>query len=439
MKTVIVYPLPFDAWDTFEPFVKRFAETFKQFPPGVNNYELWLMCCWGKPTEEIRQLFYGTKARFIDYPGHGCDLGAQQYASFHAVGRGYEDAFLICLTSRCFFHREGWGLRYQEARAKHGRGLYGSFASWESDKPHICTRGHALDAEMFRAYPHEILTREDGQKAEVGEWSLSDWFRKQELPLVQILWDEDNLAWNWRKPEGTFRRGEQNACLMWDKHTQAFADADEDEKLRLRAMSDVPSWSQEGEDRWIFDHADGLQLPLYGTFVEVGAYNGVTSSNTLLFERMGWNGLCIEADPDIAAICAENRKCMTQVAAIGSTNHAVTFYVNREDRGLSGLARPGEPITVPGRTLKTALALDDIAKVDLLSIDTEGTELDVWRSRGTVQPKIVIMEYKTCDLPPQYEPITKQMRADGYRLVHQTTHNLIFALPEILEGSKAAL
>ncbi len=431
MKAIIVYPIPFDDWQTFQPFVERFASTFKEFPPGISNYELWAVPNWGEPTPEIKSLFYGIKTVWLPYNGHGCDIGSAQLVAQHCE---YPDTFVLAMTSRCYFHRRDWLLRFVEARQKRGPGLYGAFASWESGTPHICTRAYGMTAGEWNDYPHVIDTREKGQQFEVGEWCVSRWMSQRNGKLVQVLWDEENEIGNWRKPQGIFRSDRQQCCLVWDKHTDAYAEADDEEKKRLESLSEIPSWSQCGEDRWILEN---LRLPVRGTFVEVGAYDGVQSSNTLLFERMGWDGLCIEADPDLVLKCQANRKAMTVRFAVTCKTGDTVFYVNPDDRGLSGLTRPGNPIRVTGRRLDAILNSGGIDSVDVLSIDTEGTELDVWNSRGRISARVVIMEHKTCDLPSQAEAIASRMRTDGYRLIHQTTHNQIFALPEILEGSKA--
>src|SRR5258708_39074986 len=44
-----------------------------------------------------------------------------------------------------------------------------------------------------------------------------------------------------------------------------------------------------------------------GTFIEAGANDGITQSNTYWFERFrGWRGVLIEAVPDKAAECRRN-------------------------------------------------------------------------------------------------------------------------------------
>ena len=45
-----------------------------------------------------------------------------------------------------------------------------------------------------------------------------------------------------------------------------------------------------------------------GFFIELGAYDGVTQSNTLFYEKnKGWRGILIEPSKDIYKICKKNR------------------------------------------------------------------------------------------------------------------------------------
>lgn len=418
---IVVYPIPFDAFTTFERFVRRFADTFRKFGPGVQDYELYVVSNWGQPTPEIREWFWDTKARFVEYWDHGCDIGsAQHVAQYHT-----EDRLIVAMTSRCYFHREGWLRRFVEAREKHGSGLYGAFASWEGGKPHICTRAYAMDAGLWNSFPEQINTREKGQKFEVGEWCLTQWVRDHNLPTVQVLWDNEQFLCDWRKWAGAFRNDRQQACLVWDKHTDIYTEASLQEKERLEAMADVPRFSQHGEDQWIIQNLD---LPVKGTFCEVGAYDGIVGSNTLAFERMGWTGVCCEAVSEMADQCRDNRECVVFSGVVGNQTGEVTFNMNQGDAGLSGIGRPGVPIKCHATPLSKILADAGIRNLNLLSIDTEGTELDVWESLGKVRPKVVIMEHTTCNEPSQAGAIEKRLAQDGYKVVHQTEHNLILAL-----------
>lgn len=187
--------------------------------------------------------------------------------------------------------------------------------------------------------------------------------------------------------------------------------------------------AQCGEDKWI---TENLQLPENGVFVEVGAFDGVLSSNTYHFEQLGWTGLIIEPDPELASKCLLNRKCDVSCCAIGTETGDGTFYINPNDRGLSGLHREGNPIRTKIVRLDDLLKAYSIYGVDFLSIDTEGTEIDVWQSlvsKRFLFPKIVMMEWSTLGLPPNDEAITQRLGLDDYELIHSTQYNLIFTRP----------
>ncbi len=177
--------------------------------------------------------------------------------------------------------------------------------------------------------------------------------------------------------------------------------------------------SQCQESTWILEN---LHPPI-GTFAEVGAFDGIQSSNTLLFEDLGWTGVLVEADPFLANKCRINRpNCRVWDCAAGAQFFR-SFYINTADRGLSGFNRPGNPLKTITMRLEWLLGYE---APDLLSIDTEGTELEVWASIGDLRPNIVIMEYQTCDEPPQDKAIVERMTLDGYQEVHRTKYNLIF-------------
>jgi FkbM family methyltransferase len=185
--------------------------------------------------------------------------------------------------------------------------------------------------------------------------------------------------------------------------------------------------SQFQEDQWIVENLSSL-LPNEGFFMDVGAYDGVASSNTLAFEEMGWKGICIEPDPDIANQCRTNRRAFTFTCAIGGGKDFQPFHINKSDRGTSGLRREptGESIMVPVRNLSSILDLWNPPSLDLLSIDTEGSEPEVWLSRGKWDPKVVIIEFLTEPGGSRLDRIREQLEFDQYRLVHTTHANAIF-------------
>jgi FkbM family methyltransferase len=184
-------------------------------------------------------------------------------------------------------------------------------------------------------------------------------------------------------------------------------------------------YSQCGEDRWM-DEND--ILPAKGIFCEVGVLDGIACSNTFFLEQIGWTGMLVEPDPVSAAKAMENRTARVWCCAAGAHPDSGVFYVNEADRGSSGLTRPGVPRGTIILPLSFLIAESGFTDLDFLSIDTEGTELDVWEGIGIHRPPVVMMEYQTWDLPPKDKEIVERMVRDGYREIHRTQFNLIFQL-----------
>jgi FkbM family methyltransferase len=135
-----------------------------------------------------------------------------------------------------------------------------------------------------------------------------------------------------------------------------------------------------------------------GVCVEVGAANGFRGSNTLYFEKMGWRTLCIEPNPEYYDMVNSTRKESIQCACgpenasdipftiydIGQRNIMSSVSGLRPDERLvkehedKNLINRSYQILVDVRTLDSVLTEAKFEKdIDFISIDTEGTELDV--------------------------------------------------------------
>ena len=184
-------------------------------------------------------------------------------------------------------------------------------------------------------------------------------------------------------------------------------------------------FSQYGEDKWIAEH---LALPERGVFVDVGAHDGITDSNTYHFERRGWTGLCIDGNPEIMPALARNRATAVH-AAIGS-NPTAEYWIHPSS-GLSGFGRKhfnGCRAHPPIRRLDDVLRERGIIAIDLLSIDVEARELDVWSTfdHNVYRPRIVVTEYTTYGAEPHLDAMLDAFYRLPYRLVKWTEANLIY-------------
>jgi len=162
--------------------------------------------------------------------------------------------------------------------------------------------------------------------------------------------------------------------------------------------------AQFGEDRALERVFAGVD---HGYCVEVGAYDGRTGSATYLFERKGWDCLLVEPNPALAQAISRHRHCQVSNCAASSREGEATFHVARNleqmstldmttehDLWIRDLGGSLEEITVPTARLDTLLAKAGFPRVDFITIDVEGHELDVLQgfSLDTYRPRIVIVE-----------------------------------------------
>jgi len=71
-------------------------------------------------------------------------------------------------------------------------------------------------------------------------------------------------------------------------------------------MNNETYYSQEGQDSIIKQYFQSKDI-LEGTFLDVGALDGIRFSNTYLLEKSGWSGICVEMHPSYYDLLVESR------------------------------------------------------------------------------------------------------------------------------------
>ena len=173
--------------------------------------------------------------------------------------------------------------------------------------------------------------------------------------------------------------------------------------------------SQYGEDLLLLPTLMGAIGRRPGRFVELGAYNGLSMSNTLLLERcLGWRGLLIEAQPtNFAALNRSGRSAAMAHASTAcgwgsSTGVArVTLAAGPTAGQVESMAKSfvrqyygrgggvGGTVEVPCRPLGSLMAAsgaDGGAGWDFLSLDVEGAEALVLQGVDASLFKVVMVE-----------------------------------------------
>ncbi|GMU19294.1 MAG: hypothetical protein AMXMBFR12_04860 [Candidatus Babeliales bacterium] len=138
-----------------------------------------------------------------------------------------------------------------------------------------------------------------------------------------------------------------------------------------------------------------------GFFLDIGAHDGMTGSNTYFFEKeLGWQGMCFEPLPHLFKQLRACRDCICINACVGSVNGTVPFlHLDSLDEQLSGMCDTYDPrqldivmndlsvyggnavmLYLPCVSLMDILEQHGITHVDYLSLDTEGSELEILKT-----------------------------------------------------------
>ncbi len=211
--------------------------------------------------------------------------------------------------------------------------------------------------------------------------------------------------------------------------------------------SDAPladaSYSQFHEDREILAF---FGRATHGVYLDVGANDGVTGSNSYLLERHGWTGILVEPNAALAEKCraVRPRSIVIAKAAVGPESpKQVEFYeyagsgpAGENFDGVSSVGRPSflddkvqrdgarvRKIVIPAATLDEIVAESGLTDaIDFLSLDIEGLEVAALRGFDFTkrQPRLIAIEDNSCGADRTVETLLKRV---GYRRVHRTGVN----------------
>ncbi len=180
-----------------------------------------------------------------------------------------------------------------------------------------------------------------------------------------------------------------------------------------------------------------------GYFVDIGANDGITGSNTYLLEQNGWRGLLVEPNENLKAQLEKIRTNKIIYCAIADNDDGhITFNIVEGPENLHGLSRiesserflshikenGGKVVSkiVPTKKLTTLLNQNSApAQIDFLSIDVEGHELTVLKTLDFLkfQPLIIICEDNS---KGKNREVENYLKAKNYALVKRIGVNEIY-------------
>ena len=165
-------------------------------------------------------------------------------------------------------------------------------------------------------------------------------------------------------------------------------------RLHVEMLTGLPFPGQAGQDLLAYLYFRGKKS---GFFLDIGAHDGRTYSNSYVFEQLGWQGACVEPRPAVFPLLRRNRRCDCYQAALGGRAAPEAAFIHAVGVDtLSGLesemadghgdwieregGRP-ERITVRVMTFPELMAHYPLVRtVDFLSLDVEGAEMAILRT-----------------------------------------------------------
>lgn len=203
------------------------------------------------------------------------------------------------------------------------------------------------------------------------------------------------------------------------------------------------SFSQEGEDR-ILEHI--FKGKKEGFYIDIGANNPTKFNNTYLFYLKGWKGINIEPNPIFQQLFDKIRpNDITLNIGISDTESILEYFMfndpllNTFSSERKSYLEKETQYQLVNRLRIKCFPLEKILdknlpekqKIDFMSIDTEGLDLNVLKSNNwsRFEPNYILVE-------DHYKPIKEIMNSEisfyleekGYDLYYRTYNTSFFKL-----------
>lgn len=194
----------------------------------------------------------------------------------------------------------------------------------------------------------------------------------------------------------------------------------------------APYYGQDHEDEYaIQSFFHGRK---HGTFLEMGAFDGVALSNTLHFSQaLGWRGILIEASPVLYAKLVDNRPNDILLNVAACKSHQMVHFIDAPWAATGGILEfmsesfkkqwhshlgadelENLPM-IPCMPLRSILGKFGVHHIDLWSLDVEGAELQVLETFdfSTVMVDVIVIEADGHDAAKD-EAVIDLLKSKGY-------------------------
>lgn len=184
-------------------------------------------------------------------------------------------------------------------------------------------------------------------------------------------------------------------------------------------------YSQHGEDKFIEDYLINNNFIVPPLFLDIGAYDGITFSNSKLFEeKYGWKRVMVDAKEE-------------EITKIGGFYEFISpnkgeyadFHFEAEKWGLAHIIPNTKGEGKKCITLSEFCSRENIEEIGILSIDIEGREIECVEElfkNTTIRPFIICIEGNSAEEKTKIrESLSKE-----YTEIKELNVNLIFVLKD---------
>lgn len=196
--------------------------------------------------------------------------------------------------------------------------------------------------------------------------------------------------------------------LIWNQNKKAAFKVKYLKKVNTINHFNILSYSQEQEDLFLTTY---FKDKVDGFYVDVGAFDPFTYSNTALLYNKGWSGINI--DPSVKSIEEFNKHRTRDIninVGAGIEEDELDFYVFDEKSAVNTFSKEakdfvesvdwGKPLKEVHKVKVKPLAkiLDDSMpenqEIDIMDIDVEGLDFEVLKSNNweKYKPKVILVE-----------------------------------------------
>ncbi len=224
-----------------------------------------------------------------------------------------------------------------------------------------------------------------------------------------------------------------------------------------RSVTSVTTHAQYGQDvlahYLLQKHFRGEYKRGYqGRYIDVGACWPIRVSNTFYFYERGWRGLCMDANPAAAAEFAIERpedRFVSEGVSDSEGEIVLYTYTNQQWNSFDPARRKQlaanfvAEVAVKVRPLSAIIdeyLPADGLPIDLMSIDTEGHEMQVLESLDFERhrPRLVLLESILPVVDALRDPIVTYLAERQYLLASHTGHDAFFLDEQAIQAASSA-